>query len=160
MPEVVVRVPAVLRSFTCESGEIRVSPGTLAHVLEQLGARHPLLVPRRYFALGQTDFLPASVHSVNEAITISALIVAAAQVVFLYNMIWSYFRGEKAPSNPWGATSLEWQTPDTPPKHGNWGPHLPVVYRWAYDFSVPGAKSDFIPQNEPLDPSVAQAHKT
>jgi len=46
MPEVVVRVPAVLRSFTCESGEIRVSPGTLAHVLEQLGARHPLLVPR------------------------------------------------------------------------------------------------------------------
>jgi cytochrome c oxidase subunit 1 len=117
-------------------------------------------VPRRYFALGQTDFLPASVHSVNEAITISALIVAAAQVVFLYNMIWSYFRGEKAPSNPWDATSLEWQTPDTPPKHGNWGPHLPVVYRWAYDYSVPGAKHDFIPQNEPLDPSVVQVHKT
>src|SRR5258706_2570338 len=57
-------------------------------------------MPRRYFALGQTDLLPASVHSVNEAIIISALIVAAAQVVFLYNMIWSYFRGEKAPSNP------------------------------------------------------------
>jgi cytochrome c oxidase subunit 1 len=90
---------------------------------------------------------------VNEAITISALIVAAAQVVFLYNMIWSYFRGEKAPSNPWDATSLEWQTPDTPPKHGNWGPHLPVVYRWAYDYSVPGAKHDFIPQGA-LDPSV------
>jgi cytochrome c oxidase subunit 1 len=26
---------------------------------------------------------------------------------------------------------------------------LPVVYRWAYDFSVPGAKEDFIPQNVP-----------
>ncbi len=24
---------------------------------------------------------------------------------------------------------------------------LPVVYRWAYDYSVPGAKQDFIPQN-------------
>jgi cytochrome c oxidase subunit 1 len=24
-----------------------------------------------------------------------------------------------------------------------------VVYRWAYDYSVPGEKQDFIPQNEP-----------
>jgi cytochrome c oxidase subunit 1 len=115
-------------------------------------------VPRRYFALGDTAFIPDSAHSVNEAITISALIVAAAQIVFLYNMVWSLFRGEKAESNPWGATSLEWQTPDTPPKHGNWGAHLPVVYRWAYDFSVPGAKRDFIPQNEPRDASTAAAH--
>jgi cytochrome c oxidase subunit 1 len=42
---------------------------------------------------------------------------------------------------------LEWQTPDTPPVHGNWGKELPTVYRWAYDYSVPGAKNDFIPQN-------------
>ena len=33
--------------------------------------------------------------------------------------------------------------------HGNWGPKLPVVYRWAYDYSVPGEAQDFIPQNEP-----------
>ena len=59
-------------------------------------------------------------------------------------MIWSYFRGPKADPNPWGAASLEWQTPDTPPKHGNWGDKLPVVYRWAYDYSVPGAARDFI----------------
>jgi len=26
---------------------------------------------------------------------------------------------------------------------------LPVVYRWAYDYSVPGADQDFIPQNVP-----------
>ena len=26
---------------------------------------------------------------------------------------------------------------------------LPVVYRWAFDYSVPGAKHDFIPQNVP-----------
>jgi cytochrome c oxidase subunit 1 len=24
-----------------------------------------------------------------------------------------------------------------------------VVYRWAYDYSVPGAAQDFIPQNQP-----------
>ena len=36
--------------------------------------------------------------------------------------------GEKADGNPWGATTLEWQTPQTPPKHGNWGPDLPAVF--------------------------------
>jgi cytochrome c oxidase subunit 1 len=35
-----------------------------------------------------------------------------------------------------------------PPKHGNWNA-LPVVYRWPYDFSVPGADKDYIPQNVP-----------
>jgi cytochrome c oxidase subunit 1 len=108
-------------------------------------------VPRRYYALGNTDFLPPSVHTINEAITTAALIVAAAQLVFLFNMIWSLRHGPRADSNPWHATTLEWQTPETPPKHGNWGAQLPVVHRWAYDYSVPGAKQDFLPQNEPVD---------
>ena len=38
---------------------------------------------------------------------------------------------------------------ETPPGHGNWGKQLPVVYRWAYDYSVPGAAQDFVPQNQP-----------
>ena len=66
-------------------------------------------------------------------------------------MAWSQFRGPKSDPNPWGATTLEWQTPDNPPVHGNWGPELPVVYRWAYDYSVPGVAEDFIPQNVPPD---------
>jgi cytochrome c oxidase subunit 1 len=106
-------------------------------------------VPRRYYALGTTDLIPESVHSLNAGITISALIVGTVQVVFLYNLVSSYFKGKPSGGNPWRATSLEWQTPDTPPKHGNFGPTLPVVYRWAYDYSVPGAKEDFIPQNVP-----------
>jgi cytochrome c oxidase subunit 1 len=108
-------------------------------------------VPRRYYALGDTEFLPESVHTINAAITIAALIVAGSVVIFLYNMIVSLWKGERAPSNPWNATTLEWQTPDTPPKHGNWGPRLPVVHRWAYDYSVPGAPEDFTPQNVPVD---------
>ena len=36
-----------------------------------------------------------------------------------------------------------------PPEHGNFGKELPKVYRWAYDFSVPGAKEDYIPQTTP-----------
>ena len=105
-------------------------------------------VPRRYYALGQADFIPPSVHLANQWISIAALVVFAAQSLFFFNMIWSLFRGPKADPNPWGAASLEWQTPQTPPAHGNWGPKLPVVYRWAYDYSVPGAERDFIPQTE------------
>ena len=62
---------------------------------------------------------------------------------------------QKAGGNPWRATTLEWQTPETPPAHGNFGRELPVVYRWAYDYSVPGRPEDFIPQNLPPDKVVA-----
>jgi cytochrome c oxidase subunit 1 len=106
-------------------------------------------VPRRYYALGETAFIPPSAATLNEFITIAALIVGFAQIVFLYNLIASVFWGREAGHNPWRATTLEWQTPDVPPAHGNWGKNLPVVYRWAYDYSVPGAKQDFIPQNQP-----------
>ena len=105
-------------------------------------------VPRRYYATGITDFIPESAQSLNVGITMAALLVAVVQIIFFVNIIWSLFNGKKAESNPWGATTLEWQTPDTPPKHGNWGPELPVVYRWAYDYSVPGQPQDFIPQTE------------
>ena len=107
-------------------------------------------VPRRYFAMGSTDFIPESAQSLNASITVSALIVGVTQLIFLYNVFWSLRHGEKTGHNPWGATSLEWQTPDVPPHHGNWGPALPTVYRWAYDYSVPGAAQDFIPQNHPV----------
>src|SRR3546814_4712430 len=76
-------------------------------------------VPRRYFALGETAFIPDSVALVNAGITIAAIVVFLAQGLFFFNMIWSLFRGPKADPNPWGAASLEWQTPDTPPEIGS-----------------------------------------
>jgi cytochrome c oxidase subunit I len=106
-------------------------------------------VPRRYYSLGETSFIPESAHTLNAFVTVVALIVGFAQLVFLFNMIWSVRRGQPAGGNPWRATTLEWQTPETPPGHGNWGRELPVVYRWAYDYSVPGAAEDFIPQDQP-----------
>ena len=105
-------------------------------------------VPRRYYANGVgSDFYPESAATLNEFITIAALVVGLMQFVFVYNLIASYFRGKAAGSNPWDATTLEWQTPKTPPNHGNWGDTLPVVHRWAYDYSVPGEEQDFVPQN-------------
>ena len=104
-------------------------------------------VPRRYFEMGETDFIPQSAQTLNEFITVVALIVGFAQLVFLFNLVWSAYKGRVSGRNPWRATTLEWQTPDFPPRHGNWGPTQPVVYRWAYDYSVPGADQDFLPQN-------------
>lgn len=104
-------------------------------------------VPRRYYALGDTDFIPNSAHELNADITIAAIIVAVFQLVFIINLIWTLNSNRRSERNPWGAASLEWQTPDLPPAHGNWGDELPTVHRWAYDYSVPGVKADFIPQN-------------
>jgi cytochrome c oxidase subunit I len=115
-------------------------------------------VPRRYFAYGDTEFMTSSVQDVNVVITVAALVVAAAQAIFFYNLIVSYFRGRDAGPNPWEATTLEWQTEHTPPRHGNFGRELPIVYRWAYDYSVPGASQDFIPQNVPPSASEPERH--
>ena len=66
----------------------------------------------------------------------------------LFNFFYSMFRGRLAPANPWNSTTLEWTTPRNP-QHGNWPGEIPAVYRWPYDYSKPGAKDDFIPQNIP-----------
>ncbi|HEX3218389.1 MAG TPA: cbb3-type cytochrome c oxidase subunit I [Aestuariivirgaceae bacterium] len=108
-------------------------------------------VPRRYFEIKDTSFIPDTVHDLNMFISVVALIVGAAQMLFLFNLIWSIWHGRKAERNPWHATTLEWQTPEMPPGHGNWGKETPVVYRWAYDYSVPGAAQDYLPQNMPPD---------
>src|SRR5215213_487074 len=50
-------------------------------------------VPRRYYAITGTNFIPDSAHSLNASISIAAFIVGAGQIVFLYNLVASYFRG-------------------------------------------------------------------
>ena len=104
-------------------------------------------VPRRYFEIYDSPYIETSTMGLNVFITVAALIVGAAQLLFIYNLISSARLGKKAERNPWKANSLEWQTPEMPPAHGNWGEERPKVYRWPYDYSVPGAKEDYIPQN-------------
>jgi cytochrome c oxidase subunit 1 len=112
-------------------------------------------MPRRYYAYEGYSFIPQSAHELNAFITVAALVTGISQIIFFFNLVWSWFRGQPAGANPWRATTLEWQTPQTPPAHGNWGRELPVVHRWAYDYSVPGARDDFIPQNVAPDEVVA-----
>ena len=110
-------------------------------------------MPRRYFSYGETEFISSTAGDLNAAISIAAIFVAVSQIFFFWNIISSLFTGEKADPNPWGGTTLEWQTPQTPPGHGNFD-DLPLVYRWAYDYSVPGYEQDFIPQN--VSPAEAE----
>ncbi|MCZ6744327.1 MAG: cbb3-type cytochrome c oxidase subunit I [Alphaproteobacteria bacterium] len=108
-------------------------------------------VPRRYFEMGDTSFIPESAATLNAFITVVALIVGFAQLVFFFNMAWSYVKGKESGRNPWKANSLEWHTEEFPPGHGNFGATLPLVYRWAYAYGVPGVKDDYLPQNVPPD---------
>lgn len=104
-------------------------------------------VPRRY---AQFSLMPefSQWNDVNKFITIAAILASVAQLVFLYNFVRSIFKGRKAEQNPWQANTLEWTAP-VKHIHGNWPGEIPTVYRWAYDYSKPGAEKDYIPQNVP-----------
>jgi cytochrome c oxidase subunit 1 len=107
-------------------------------------------VPRRYYS--NTAFpLFDNLIDINVTISIFALIGGFAQFIFLYNMIYSMFKGPKAPQNPWKSNTLEWTTP-VEHLHGNWPGEIPEVHRWPYDYSKPGAEEDYIPQTVPLGP--------
>jgi cytochrome c oxidase subunit 1 len=85
----------------------------------------------------------------NTSILHAALGLAVFQLPFLINFFMSLRNGKKVTSdNPWEATTLEWCTP-TPPPHGNFVQE-PVAYRGPYEYSVPGSKKDFLPQNQPV----------
>lgn len=101
--------------------------------------------PRRYYSFTNFDAFRVFTD-LNSFITIAAIITFIAQFIFLYNFVYSIFKGKIAPQNPWQANTLEWTTP-IKPGHGNWPGDLPVVHRWPYDYSKPGADEDYIMQN-------------
>jgi len=88
----------------------------------------------------------------NEFMSISAFLLALAQIPFIINFFVSLKKGKKVGKNPWDATTLEWDAP-SPPPHGNFEV-LPSVYRDPYEYSVPGAPTDFTPQSQPPESST------
>jgi cytochrome c oxidase subunit 1 len=99
---------------------------------------------RRYSAFVD-DYL-APLIPVHRFITIAALLTGAAQLIFLWNLIWSRFRGPVASENPWDATSLEWST-TSPPPFDNFGGKHPVVNHGPNEFGVDGPNgTDFLMQ--------------
>ncbi len=110
---------------------------------------------RRIYNPEQYEYL-AQFGDMNVFITISAFCLAASQIPFVVNFIYSLFAGEKAPENPWEANTLEWMAP-SPPPHGNFAT-TPHVYRGPYEYSSPEVEEDWLPQTRPLGAAAATGH--
>jgi len=105
-------------------------------------------VPRRYYSFDNFD---AFKHfaDMNKFITVAAIIVFLAQLLFVLNFFYSIWKGKKMTTqNPYGATTLEWTTP-IEPIHGNWPGKLPTVHRWAYDYNKD--EREYVQQIVPLE---------
>lgn len=101
---------------------------------------------------GWDDYLQPLIP-LHRFITVCALLTGAAQLIFLYNLMHSRFRGKPATDNPWEGTLLEWSTPITPPPHNNFGSELPVVYHDPYQCGVEGCRGDYVIAQEQSVPA-------
>ncbi len=108
--------------------------------------------PRRYSQLDVVQYL-APLMPVQKFISIAAFITIGAQLVFLFNLFWSIFKGPKASENPWEATTVEWTTA-SPPPFDNFAGRTPVVYHGPYEYAVPGAAKDYVMQTDPTPTSA------
>ena len=106
-------------------------------------------VSRRLWDGGATYAHAQPVLHWNEFMSMGAWTLGIFQLPFIINIFWSMWKGKKVAENHWEATTLEWAAP-SPPPHGNFLT-APEVYRAPYEYSVPGQKKDFIPQNQPME---------
>ena len=112
-------------------------------------------MPRRYYDFSMWESFK-QFGGLNEFISFVSMIVFAVQILFVFNFIYSIFKGRKVTSlNPWGANTLEWTTPIRP-GHGNWPGEIPAVHRGAYDYGKDGR--EFIPQTEPVGEHESKDH--
>jgi cytochrome c oxidase subunit 1 len=51
----------------------------------------------------------------NLVVSIGVIFQTVATLIFVFNLIWSYFRGREAGNDPWDAWTLEWSVPSPPP---------------------------------------------
>ncbi len=81
------------------------------------------------------DYVP-ELGGLNRWVSLAAFVLGASFILFVYNMVRSWVRGEKAAANPWGARTLEWLIPSPPPLHNF--PSVPEVVDDPYGYGVPG----------------------
>ncbi len=87
-------------------------------------------MPRRYW-----DYLP-EFTMLNRISTVGSWLIGLG---FLWSAVYlgrALMSGVRAPSNPWQALTLEWQTP-SPPPHDNF-PITPIVNNWPYEYRPEG----------------------
>ena len=113
-------------------------------------------LPRRYYSNTAFPMFDDLVE-ISELVTVFAIVGSAVQIIFFFNYFYSIFRGKVAPQNPWRSTTLEWTTP-VERIHGNWPGEIPEVHRWAYDYSKPGMKEDFMSQITEIQEGEEESH--
>jgi cytochrome c oxidase subunit 1 len=125
------------------------------HILGMAGHMRRIYDPTQYEWL-------KGYQPMNHFISLAAFALFATQFLFIWNFVWSLFKGKKAEQNPWRDNGLEWTLPNPAP-HGNWE-KVPTVYRGPYEYSLPGAPDDWYPQSSKLPndrepaPAPAPAH--
>jgi cytochrome c oxidase subunit 1 len=83
---------------------------------------------RRYF-----DYDP-EFTAYHQASTVGAFLMGITLVVSFGNLVYSLFRGRRAPRNPWGGSTMEWQAPSPPPLYNFYANEQPTLYP-LYDYS-------------------------
>jgi cytochrome c oxidase subunit 1 len=83
-------------------------------------------MPRRYYAY------PPEFQVLNVLSSAGASVLGVGYLIPLIYLIWSLKYGALAPSNPWNAVGLEWET-QSPPLTQNFE-QTPLVTREAYDY--------------------------
>jgi cytochrome c oxidase subunit I len=94
----------------------------------------------------------------NLFISLSAFVLGASMLIFLWNMVASWAGGPRAPANPWRSLTLEWQV-SSPPPIFNFDT-VPTVVGGPYEYGVPGAVHGIFksPSEAKPTPAGAGAH--
>ncbi len=83
-------------------------------------------MPRRYHVY------PDEFQVLNVMSTAGASVLGAGYLILFLSLLWSLFKGPKAPANPWQAKGLEWDIPTPPPLHNF--EVMPIVTKEAYAY--------------------------
>ena len=67
-------------------------------------------------------------------VAITLVILVTGLIIIFSNLIRALFKGERAPRNPWGGKTLEWQIPSPPPAENF--RTLPVISDTPYDYGA------------------------
>ena len=88
----------------------------------------------------------------NLFISLSAFVLGASMLVFLWNIISSWVAGPRAPANPWRSLTLEWQVSSPPPVFNF--DEIPQVVGNPYEYGVPGARHAVLNGGRPVATEV------
>ena len=97
-------------------------------------------MPRRYHVY------PEEFQVLNVMSTAGASVLGVGYMILFLSLLWSLFKGPKAPANPWQAKGLEWDIPTPPPLHNF--EVMPIVTKEAYPYDEPDEEIEQIGEIE------------